>query len=637
MSDEIDAAARERSSSWHKEETLSRAKYTITPPGDGRSFAMCGGKAAAVHVVELSLLSPISRRSLCVLCHQLMRRPRHVTCCSSLYCSGCVERLVASRGKCVADKCRAEGNLSSTGEEDEDLAREIRRARVYCPERKSGCRWAGSLEELEVIHWTTLVASPEVDRHDGEGVSVLRCKYQQLKCPNLCGQEVPLGDLQEHCQTSCPKKLISCEHCGERGSASHMASLHHLRCKVFPQLCPINLNTSNLKTMPVLGYWKAPTKLVERDCPLGEVSCEYLSYGCKFRGQADEVVEHGSKFVEEHLKLACEKLHVLAKENEDLWRRNRELSSQLKVLGGVSVERCGLGVLPPPLMPRRECKSTSKEGLESCCLPPIRREGSAPDSSKRKSVSVSNQHLEGRVTLEEEEVLRISKSPAPRSGLDCGSIDRRAEAPENIQATGIPTWSSQALKAVRMEIKTQKSAVNSDGPYHKPPTTPVAVKTGEEKLPPAKEKLIYSESSHGVGMASGGKKWEQSNDSSGKPLPVVKRKPDLKVVATKGLPKASDSNLGLKMSAARPCTSKPKVRPKPVITRRASSDSSSRPTADKVGGNVHDDSLPNTGTSCAPATLKTVGASKSRSSLPPKSSSLADPAFLNLLDSKLRC
>ena len=302
-----------------KDGKVNKVKYTIKVPEEEEEPPT--DSTAQPIVLLLSFLSAISSKYVCVLCHQLLRYPCRVTCCNSPYCRDCIKHLGAASGKCASEKCGKTYSIV-VGKKEEELERKIRQIRVYCPMRENGCKWVGSVEDLETVHWTTSALDSKVQCDDATSV---KCQYQELECPNLCGLSLPLWLLQEHRLNKCEKEMVACEYCGEEDSAAHIHSVHHLRCQSFPIQCPNQCGMPGIERHNIVYH-------VDEECPFRMVSCEYRHAGCIMEVQAIKLAEHNSEFAVEHLKLMSEKMRLVSRGNRHLRQKNEVLARHVEHL-----------------------------------------------------------------------------------------------------------------------------------------------------------------------------------------------------------------------------------------------------------------------------------------------------------------
>lgn len=296
-------------------------KYALRLVTDNDSLLESTGPALTV---DLTFLSPIPKRWVCSLCRQLLQDPCRTMCCNSLYCRACVDQLKASSDKCPVKKCRKKLSVIFS-KEGEELENEVRSAQVHCPMRGQGCEWVGTVKDLEGFHWTAALLGPVEMDSDEDELSLQKCQYQELQCPNLCGQWVPQHFLEEHQQRQCEKKLVPCDYCGEEGTAAHIHSLHHLRCPSLPMQCPNRCGISITSSHGLSTH-------LEEGCALRVLPCDYQHAGCPARVPAISLPQHLTQCVSEHLELVSEKLKEVRQENGDLSQRNLDLKRQVDQL-----------------------------------------------------------------------------------------------------------------------------------------------------------------------------------------------------------------------------------------------------------------------------------------------------------------
>ncbi len=264
-------------------------------------------------ILELVFLAPISKKYICVLCQQLLRDPCVVTCCRSSYCQECISRLNASTGKCALDKCGKNYSIYKTG--IEDLKKKMHQLKVYCPVRSQGCKWTGSISQLEKSHfkWT----------FDGKDVHF--CQYQEIECPNQCGNSVPRSKMKDHLTSDCEKELRVCKHCSEEMSVIDI-SAHTQMCPSQPVECPNKCKTSGIPRCNILSH-------LDEECPLRTVSCNFRHVGCEGEYKSIDLEQHNVESHHKHLDLLSEKLRFVSNENHMLRNENATLRMEIKQLG----------------------------------------------------------------------------------------------------------------------------------------------------------------------------------------------------------------------------------------------------------------------------------------------------------------
>ncbi|XP_011409733.1 PREDICTED: TNF receptor-associated factor 2-like [Amphimedon queenslandica] len=216
---------------------------------------------------------------VCYICTLPARDPQQVTCCFNIYCHSCLLQLKEKgEGNFNCPTCRQPltGNYFKDGRAD----REIKSLIVYCP---GECEWVGVISDIEA-HLNT-------------------CPYQLLDCTNRCGEKVQRQLLELHLTDSCVKRLVVCQYCKEEGSYGYIEGVHLESCLKYPVKCCNDECDQMIPRRALEGHITICCKTI--------VSCEYSNVGCKKEMKREEQDIHNKESVNEHLRLAVEKVKSL--------------------------------------------------------------------------------------------------------------------------------------------------------------------------------------------------------------------------------------------------------------------------------------------------------------------------------------
>lgn len=275
-----------------------------------------GAKSKEV-MVDLTFFSPVSKKTYrCVLCHNLQRDPCQVTCCSSYYCRECIDSLSTTSGKCASKNCGKNYSIITDGATVEEQRRKVLQLKVHCLARNSGCKWVGTIEQLEQSH----LASVDYDEHDKAA-----CEYQDVKCPNECGATVVRGQMAQHRHSECARELSVCEFCGMKDSGVVIHKVHQMMCPSMPVECPKKCGTPGIPRSEILSH-------LENDCPLRLLSCAYRHVGCEEQVLSSDLDKHNTTSYQKHLDLMSEKLEFVRNENDELRGENDQLQGETTML-----------------------------------------------------------------------------------------------------------------------------------------------------------------------------------------------------------------------------------------------------------------------------------------------------------------
>jgi hypothetical protein len=139
--------------------------------------------------------------------------------------------------------------------------------KVKCPNSEKGCEWEGDLG-------------------DTEDHMKKNCHYQQVSCPNGCGQSIERKSLLAHSQDSCPHRKYQCPHCKEEGLYKVITKEHLVTCPLFLLDCPAKCGRR------VKRYFMKHH--LSTQCPEEYVSCKYAANGCDALLKRRDIEKHES-------------------------------------------------------------------------------------------------------------------------------------------------------------------------------------------------------------------------------------------------------------------------------------------------------------------------------------------------------
>ena len=141
--------------------------------------------------------SPKELRTDCPICLYILREPHQATCCGTIYCKECIERVKSDLRPCPTCRQADFGVFP-----DRNLRNALYGFKVTCTYAEEGCSWKGELRYLD-DHLN--VTRKHEQRFFG-------CEYVKEECV-LCGKQYPRGTLQDHEMKKCPKREYTCEYC----------------------------------------------------------------------------------------------------------------------------------------------------------------------------------------------------------------------------------------------------------------------------------------------------------------------------------------------------------------------------------------------------------------------------------------
>ena len=181
---------------------------------------------------------------ICGICHGVLKECLTTTCCLHSFCNSCLQRARGFKDSCPS--CRAD-HFKTT--EDRKTDRLVGSLKVRCRFSARGCKWQGELSEVEDSH---------IKRN---------CPYTLVMCPLGCDGRVERKDMDAHSANECPKRPVTCSHCGHKSTCDKLLS-EHLDDK--------------------------------GQCPLESLSCEFQDFGCSEKVRRCEMDDHNISAMHTH-------------------------------------------------------------------------------------------------------------------------------------------------------------------------------------------------------------------------------------------------------------------------------------------------------------------------------------------------
>ncbi|XP_064162881.1 TNF receptor-associated factor 3 isoform X2 [Anguilla rostrata] len=246
---------------------------------------------------------PPEPKYCCQACRLVLCNPRQ-TECGHRFCETCISELLrASHPVCPADM---EPLFEDKIFRDVCCHREIMGLKVYCRSEKNGCREQMCLHQV-MDHLTV-------------------CPYFEVPCPlGKCKERMMRKDMPDHLNWKCRHREATCEFCKHKMAQTELQKHKDTVCPAFPVACPNNCTYSSILRSELQRH--------QQDCPKAQVTCSFHRYGCTFKGLNQEMKEHDSLCVSEHLRLMVAKNTTLEAKVEDV---KGELQERYKVLPGLN-------------------------------------------------------------------------------------------------------------------------------------------------------------------------------------------------------------------------------------------------------------------------------------------------------------
>ncbi|XP_003388776.1 PREDICTED: TNF receptor-associated factor 5-like [Amphimedon queenslandica] len=218
---------------------------------------------------------------LCHICTLVARDPQQVTCCSNIYCKSCLDTLKEKGQGFICPTCRS--SLEGKYFKDGRVERGIKSLKVYCTNTDNGCQWMGTIRDI--------------DTH------LNSCTYQLVPCTN-CGVKMRRSKLMTHLTNNCPKRIVNCQYCKQRGTHQLITSRSHLKeCPSFPIQCSNEGCNEKIPRCLLASH--------NETCPKAIVPCEYNTVGCNKVMRREEQEKHNKEAINQHLDIAIKKIDAL--------------------------------------------------------------------------------------------------------------------------------------------------------------------------------------------------------------------------------------------------------------------------------------------------------------------------------------
>eukprot|EP00112_Aurelia_sp_Birch-Aquarium-sp1_P021887 Seg5995.2 transcript_id=Seg5995.2/GoldUCD/mRNA.D3Y31 product="TNF receptor-associated factor 3" protein_id=Seg5995.2/GoldUCD/D3Y31 len=252
-----------------------------------------------------NFVSPLDDHHKCPVCGFALREPMQTECGHRL-CKDCYIQLQTTYGTNGDIVCPVDETIVKADEvfPDTYAKREVLNLQTFCKYRGSGCQWKGPVREYE--------------NH------IANCEFEDVECPNGCGQRYAKQFLDKHLAETCPLRKVVCEFCDTQVTMADLQD-HFDVCDYYPIDCKYNC-----------GELKIPRKLIqehyEKNCVNAEGACSFAFCGCVFRGTKVTVAEHLKKEAEEHLMMAADHASSLEVKNGEL---NKKLEAEAIRVGNL--------------------------------------------------------------------------------------------------------------------------------------------------------------------------------------------------------------------------------------------------------------------------------------------------------------
>ncbi len=205
----------------------------------------------------------------CPVSLELLTQPHQTDCCGHHVSQQAVNRITRDKKPCPM--CKEDDFATHV---DKFFKRKVRQLKVYCPYKKSWCKWTGEL-----------------------------------------------GDLDQH-TTTCPKRPWKCPYCELQSTYDIGPTDHTPQCDYQPMPCP-----NHCEVVGTIPRCHAEKHLLI--CPLQLVDCEFASAGCDVRVPRKDMAGHMTESAQQHLMTATLLNLRLTK---DLYQKIEEKDKQIAEL-----------------------------------------------------------------------------------------------------------------------------------------------------------------------------------------------------------------------------------------------------------------------------------------------------------------
>lgn len=250
----------------------------------------------------------------CTICRLPSRDPYLTDCCGNVFCQSCLQTS-------MQEKAAAKSSSTANGPacpnprcpnprgfkmfRNKQIERTVNELKVFCTNKSKGCGWQDKVGEITV----------HLSRN---------CQFEDIECPNKCGQMVQRQHLSRHLSNECPSRTVKCKYCRTEGQHAFIMGDHKETCPKYPVACPNNCKVTDLLQEHLAAH--------REKCPLEIVECEYFSEGCTAKIFRQNLAKHNKDNMEKHFTLIrCElgKAKKKEKDVQDVTAIKQDLAQKL--------------------------------------------------------------------------------------------------------------------------------------------------------------------------------------------------------------------------------------------------------------------------------------------------------------------
>jgi len=163
------------------------------------------------------------------------------------------------------------------------------------------CNWNGSTSDLK-SHFTS-------------------CKFKPIPCPKKCGVSREKQNIDYHVKIECDLRSQNCQYCNKAVVYKEMKA-HVAKCPKVPLACPNGCSQNKILHQDM-------EKHIEK-CPLEEVACEFAKFGCNVKLKRQELTNHNTSNMGDHVALLARAIAVKDEKINQLENKVITLETKLK-------------------------------------------------------------------------------------------------------------------------------------------------------------------------------------------------------------------------------------------------------------------------------------------------------------------
>jgi len=232
---------------------------------------------------------------LCKSCRHVARQPHLTSCCGEHYCHTCIAPIMQDKKPCPS--CKEDTFTIFLDKRDQ---RKILALRVCCVMKDRGCQWTGKVEQLDT----------HTDDNTGD------CQYVEVECPEKCGQQVQKHQLTTHIADKCPKRDLTCMHCGFKATYEVVSEKHWPECQNYPVPCPNRCQIGAVERNILEDHLNM--------CSLQVIECDFSYAGCSEKLQRQDMEKHIEENTQKHLALMAAAIMKMNREFEKKLQEQRD-------------------------------------------------------------------------------------------------------------------------------------------------------------------------------------------------------------------------------------------------------------------------------------------------------------------------